>query len=1069
MSTATQSTAYQNRRNQKNRSQATLIEAKSEVGQLPPVVNPARRERGRLDLFYYLQTYYPESTGLTPFSEDHRNSIQNIENLLLRGGRYAQAVYRGFSKTTIGENSCIWATTYGHRKFMGLFGAEGGLAAESIDSIRKELEGNPLLEEDFPEICIPVQKLEGKFQRCAGQTWNGNRTYMKWTGNWIALPTMEGYESSGGIILARGILSAGRGIKVKHPDGRNIRPDGLIIDDFQTDDPLAVNTPVLTPDGFKQIGEIQVGDIVFSENGEQIDVVATSPVFENRDCYKITFDDGNETISDGRHKWVVQNQLQRTNQRRRSVHKHDKKGTQYETKPLYSVRTTEEMASSTRNRCEKDGKTWSEYSIDFNPVMQVDYKELPIDPYTLGAWLGDGSRSSARVTSMDSEVPNEIQAAGYEVTNEKSSGQGLATSYYIKGIRGKLRSLRVWCNKHIPQEYLMSSECQRLSLLQGLMDTDGSVTLGSKGIKGTRFTFTNTNRNLIDGVYFLCRSLGIKATIKDKGIPKPKKILGVLRSNLKKTFTVCFVTNKPVFRIKRKLEKIPSSVKKTVRRVYIRKIEKIESQPVRCISVDSETNLFLHGNGLIPTHNSARHPGQVTQRLKVIKKGLLKTAGHRKKLGCIVNGTVIEENDGMEQLLDDPGWQSNRVPLVKQWADRHEDMWLGTYKSMRLDFDKEVAGSQEKAHGRANEFYRKNQDEMDAGCLVSWQTCFDEECEDSAIQHAYNLFIDDGEEVFSAECQQRPLSVTKTDDDFLTQDKIQEKQHPYKRNVVPQEVDKVTGFIDIQKEVLIHETWGFSTKFDGYKIDDGTFPDQRLPYWEKSSLKYKMSEYVDEEVDYKKMSHEARLYQSLTILIDKMFSKTWTRDMDGVEMQISKLGIDARYMNKTIRKVYRDSKHKSKIQLCMGYGIGAKKTPMSKKKTNEDNGEKKGFGWFLGKANAGIQTLETDVNVLKTFVHRRFATPLGQSGSFSMFKESFEHENRLSAMHYSSEFRTTLKGPHGEVDEWDNKPGNPDNDKFDCLVGCTAIASFTGTEMVGAENEKEKKKPRQEFNWDSLS
>lgn len=134
----------------------------ADIGEIPPVVDPARRESCRLDLERFLTTYFPFSTGLSPFSDDHRRVIKRIQDCIIGGGRFTNAVYRGFAKSTISENALLWAILYGHRRFGGIFAAESDLAAKAINSIRTELSDNDLLFDDFPEVCHPVRALEGK-------------------------------------------------------------------------------------------------------------------------------------------------------------------------------------------------------------------------------------------------------------------------------------------------------------------------------------------------------------------------------------------------------------------------------------------------------------------------------------------------------------------------------------------------------------------------------------------------------------------------------------------------------------------------------------------------------------------------------------------------------------------------------------------------------------------------------------------------------------------------------------------------------------------------------------------
>src|SRR5687767_15040106 len=102
------------RRDQIKKIQQAQRSAANEIGDLLLVADPSRKAACERDLFAYLQTYYPASTGLSPFSEDHKRVIARIQDCIFGGGRFAEMVYRGFAKTTIAQNTAVWALSYGH-------------------------------------------------------------------------------------------------------------------------------------------------------------------------------------------------------------------------------------------------------------------------------------------------------------------------------------------------------------------------------------------------------------------------------------------------------------------------------------------------------------------------------------------------------------------------------------------------------------------------------------------------------------------------------------------------------------------------------------------------------------------------------------------------------------------------------------------------------------------------------------------------------------------------------------------------------------------------------------------
>ena len=212
-----------------------LSEAGRDIGELPAVADPARRERAQGDFRFFCTAYFPLTFHL-PWSPDHLKVIARIEQSILHGGLFALAMPRGSGKSSLAECACLWAVLYGHRDFVCLIGASEVHAVEMLDSIKMELEGNDLLEADFPEVIYPVRCLDGIANRCSGQLYKGERTHIGWTANEIVLPTVPGSMASAAIIKVAGITGRIRGMKYKRADGRTVRPSLVVLDDPQTDE-----------------------------------------------------------------------------------------------------------------------------------------------------------------------------------------------------------------------------------------------------------------------------------------------------------------------------------------------------------------------------------------------------------------------------------------------------------------------------------------------------------------------------------------------------------------------------------------------------------------------------------------------------------------------------------------------------------------------------------------------------------------------------------------------------------------------------------------------------------------
>ncbi|MDD5523681.1 MAG: LAGLIDADG family homing endonuclease [Smithella sp.] len=370
---------------------------------------------------------------------------------------------------------------------------------------------------------------------------------------------------------------------------------------------LEINTPIPTLYGWTTIGDLQTGDVVFDDAGIQCRVMAVSNIELLPELYRLRFDDGSEIDCCKDHLWktYTAKELMELTRRepgwqeaRRKVRKsratgnnlrphvaecNSRRAYPYLPLPAGKVRTTQGIVDTLKT---KSGR--ANHAIKISSCLELPVVSLPIDPYVLGAWMGDGSKSSGGFTGIDRKIWEEIEKLGYKVTHSKINTK----QHYIRGLVPALRLLGVLNNKYIPPIYLRASREQRLALLQGLMDTDGSVARNSGAA-----IFYNTNKKIIDGVYELIVSLGMKANIQSRRAKLYGKDCG-------QCWVIKWVPNEYVFRLprKRKLQKIAS--RRTTKFRYVISAERIPSCPGRCIAVDSPSKLYLAGKSMIPTHNT---------------------------------------------------------------------------------------------------------------------------------------------------------------------------------------------------------------------------------------------------------------------------------------------------------------------------------------------------------------------------------------------------------------------------------------------------------------------------------
>ncbi len=333
---------------------------------------------------------------------------------------------------------------------------------------------------------------------------------------------------------------------------------------------LALDTPLPTPTGWTTMGEVQPGDALFDETGTPTTVLGVSEVYTDHDCYEVEFSDGERIVADAGHLWTVE-ELRR-----------DYRQVTVDTAYLAEHRTT--RADGACNfRLQMPG-----------PLKDLPTADLPIDPYVLGVWLGDGNTANSGVCIPDAEVADELRAAGYRVEHRASYGP---YGYWVFGLNSQLRALGVLGNKHVPQEYLRASTDQRLSLLQGLLDSDGTVS--HEGRAG----FTSKRERLADAVVELLATFGIKSAKREFRTKLQGRDCGP-------GWSVDFwpVAEVPVFRLTRKAERQrPRDPDARCRLADTRRIvavRPVETVPTRCIAVESPSRLFLAGRRMVQTHNS---------------------------------------------------------------------------------------------------------------------------------------------------------------------------------------------------------------------------------------------------------------------------------------------------------------------------------------------------------------------------------------------------------------------------------------------------------------------------------
>lgn len=432
------------------------------------------------------------------------------------------------------------------------------------------------------------------------------------------------------------------------------------------------------------------------------------------------------------------------------------------------------------------------------------------------------------------------------------------------------------------------------------------------------------------------------------------------------------------------------------------------------------------------TDESARSPSQVASREAVLKGAILGLAGPGVKISGLATVTVIHQDDLADRLLDrnrHPAWQGRRFKLVYAWPT-DTALW-DEYAELRRR-------GQRDGHGTtaADEFYAANQAAMDAGSRVAWPARKQAD-ELTAIQHAWNLRIDRGEAAFAAEFQNEPIEQTSRADGLQTAD-VATKTINVPRWIVPTGMDTLTAFVDVQKELLYWCVVAWGHQLRGHVVAYGSYPDQGRPYFTLRDAKRTLSQAHGDNV-------EAAILAGLEAVGSMLLDRELGRENDDAVLRVNQLFIDANWAQTqgVVRDFARRSKWGPRVLPTHGRFVGASGQTISDKAP--DRGERIGANWRTSTIQKQRHVLY-DTNAWKTFLAARVKLPVGDPQGFTF--HAGEHD--MLAEQMASEIPVRVESKMRIVDEWRLTPGR-DNHLWDCCIGASVAASYTGLSAVGVE------------------
>ena len=470
---------------------------------------------------------------------------------------------------------------------------------------------------------------------------------------------------------------------------------------------LALDTPLPTPTGWTTMGDVTVGDELLSADGQPTRVVAATQVMLGRPCYEIEFSDGTVIVADAEHQWLTETRASRKSAQAATVGYNRYKNQ----RTFAAIRTTAEIAATLR--CNTADRRLN-HSVVNARALDLPDRELLVPPYTLGAWLGDGTSAAARITAADPEIITRIEADGVVAVPLRSGRY----SYQLRlpaDAPIAPRTCVVCGREFVPQTTQVrtcgrscggrakavtaavpSPTCPRCDgpstgyrLCRTCHTTVGTLqarlrfigVLGNKHIpaeylraskrqrqallaglldtdgtvgSGGVVQFSVTNRRLASDAAELIASLGYRCQT------RTKRVRGRLESSSVE-YILTFSTDDEVFALRRKAtaHKERRAVTGTARSGsrFIVGVRSIGSVPVRCVEVDNTSHMYLASKAMIPTHNS-------TLALDVMRSCSIKQG-----MGSVIFSLEMSKSEIVMRLLS----AEARIKLADMRAGRMSD------------------------------------------------------------------------------------------------------------------------------------------------------------------------------------------------------------------------------------------------------------------------------------------------------------------------------------------------------------------------------------------------------------
>ena len=382
---------------------------------------------------------------------------------------------------------------------------------------------------------------------------------------------------------------------------------------------LALDTPLPTPAGWTTMGDVEVGDLLLGADGKPVPVVAATGVMLDRPCYAVRFSDGEVIVADAEHQWLTWDleactafdhatfDHARPHHRRERAEAGATSGTVDgllgRTAPAGQRRNPAERATGAGPRCRTTKEIAESLVVQGKnnhaipaaaPIAGTD-AYLEIDPWVMGYLLGAGDTNGSGQVACDPAqrdwIMKEFDRLGYDVSLTADPGH-----FHVRDIKKHWQQYGLDRGRFVPEPYLRGSFEQRLALIQGLIDSDGSIDDHGS------FRFTNTNERLVVAFRELVSSIGCVSQLYSRSL---SRLARATRPSWDvPSWDVVVPSPHVLARMPNKVVACRTHWKREQQSRYIVDVEAVASVPVRCVQVDNADHLYLAGRSMVPTHNS---------------------------------------------------------------------------------------------------------------------------------------------------------------------------------------------------------------------------------------------------------------------------------------------------------------------------------------------------------------------------------------------------------------------------------------------------------------------------------